>query len=91
MIGTKRTHAVLETGRTARRRWNAWEDAGGLLPVVAALALWAWVLAGVMAPLGHALARLDAGREPAAPVLACPLPPDALASASGAADLRRCR
>ena len=91
MIGTKRSQGVLDAERTARRRWSVWKDAMGLLPVAAALALWVWVLAGVMAPLGHALARLDAGRESAAPALACPMPPGALASASGAADLRRCR
>ena len=48
MIGTKMTRAGIEAG-PARRRWKVWDDAGGLLPVFVALALWAWVLAGVLA------------------------------------------
>jgi hypothetical protein len=86
MTGTERTHAVLDAGWAARLRWSVREGAGGLLPVAAALALWAWVLAGVMAPLGHALARLEVGREPPAPSLVGSVPPGALASAAGAAD-----
>ena len=43
-----------------RRYWAVWEGARGLAAIFVALALWAWVLAGVAAPLGAALTRLGA-------------------------------
>jgi hypothetical protein len=89
MNRTKRTHAVLDTGWAERLWWNVREGGEGLLLIAVALALWAWVVAGVMAPLGHALARMDVGREPAAPALAGPVQPGALASAAGAEDAGR--
>jgi hypothetical protein len=61
-------------------RRAAWEGAGGLLAIAAALALWAIVLAGVAAPLGQTLARLESARREPAP-LTCPVPEGALASA----------
>ena len=63
MTGSERTLARVEMERM-RTRWNLRRGAGGLFPVVVALALWVWVLAGVLAPLGGALARIDAGRRP---------------------------
>ena len=55
--------------RQRTRRWDSRVGAGGLLPVIVALALWVWVVAGVMAPLGGALARIDAARRmPTAPL-----------------------
>jgi hypothetical protein len=77
--------------RTRTAVWNVREGVSGLVPILAALALWAWVLAGVLAPLGGALARLEAGREPAVAPASCPMPPGALASAPAALDSTPCR
>ena len=88
------------TERKGRRSWR-WQDAGGLAAPLAALALWALVVAGVATPLGAALARIDARRTPPAAWVArpvpCPPPPGALASAARPAgpgrpvDAPRCR
>lgn len=80
-MGTKRSPAGGGTmERTAARRWSPWDEAGGLLALAASVGLWAAVLAEVVAPLGGALARLDARTPPAPP--ACATPKDALASAA---------
>jgi lysylphosphatidylglycerol synthetase-like protein (DUF2156 family) len=89
MTGSKRTPEG--TGAERTRLGNAWNHAWGLLPIVAALALWAWALAGVLAPLAGALAQIDAAREREAAARHCPPPPDALASAAGTIAADRCR
>jgi hypothetical protein len=91
MTGSMRTHEGTGAERMARLPGDAWHHVWGLLPIAAALALWAWALAGVLAPLGGALAQLDAAREREAAALPCPPPPDALASVAGHADPNRCR
>lgn len=65
--------------------------AGGLLAILAALALWGWIVAGVLAPLSGALARIDGAGTSAPPALHCPVPQGALASAAGAVETDRCR
>jgi uncharacterized iron-regulated membrane protein len=64
---------------TRARRWNPWREVVGVLPLAVAVGLWVVVVAGVTAPLGDALARLEAPRpsealahieEPASDVLA---------------------
>jgi hypothetical protein len=88
------------TGMRAETTWNlalrrGGECAGALAAPVAAIALWVLVVAGVAAPLGAALARLDARRGPPAAEVAgsdpCGLPPGALASAAARPDASRCR
>ncbi len=89
---TPKRFPVQTTRDPALRR--CWEAAGGLAAPLAALALWALVVAGVAAPLGAALARLDAQRAPAADVAGsdpCRLPAGALASAARWPDGSRCR
>ncbi len=76
---TIRTPPGVERGRWGLRR-SALDPVGALLPILAALALWAWVLAGVLAPLGGALARLDGG-GPAPVPAGCPAPAAELAAA----------
>jgi lysylphosphatidylglycerol synthetase-like protein (DUF2156 family) len=91
MTGSKTAPEWTAAARTATRPGAAWHHVWGLLlPIAAALALWAWALAGVLAPLSGALAQLDAARERAAAPLACPTPPGALASAA-AIQADRCR
>jgi hypothetical protein len=90
MTGTRRTFSE-------RARWRAelpgvpWREAFGALPILAALALWACVLAGVLAPLSGALARLDAPARGAPAAAPCGAPPDALASAAIAGSRATCR
>jgi hypothetical protein len=78
MTGRMRTPAGVET----RQGGRVWHGAGGLLPVLAALVLWAVVLGGVAAPLGAFLARVCAGGGEMA--LRCPERPLALAAAARA-------
>jgi hypothetical protein len=54
------------------------------------VALWVLVLAGVAAPLGDALARIDARAARTPAPQACPVPAGALASAAPR-DAARCR
>lgn len=91
MTGPKRIPEGTSTERMAALPGNLWHHLWGLLPIVAALALWAWALAGVLAPLGGALAQLDAARERAAAALHCPPPPEALASAARTIAVEPCR
>ncbi len=81
------------TDRKTTRDWR-WQDAGGLAAPMVALALWVAVVAAIAAPLGAALARIDARGAPPAPAIAervpCPTPPGALASAATPGD-RACR
>lgn len=79
MSGTRPGSGQARMERTARRRGGAFEHAPGILAIAAAVALWAAFAAGVAAPLGDALSRIDA-RERAAPP-ACAPPEDAVASA----------
>ncbi len=72
------TGVVLE--RTGVAGQGIGEGAAAVLPIAAAVALWAWVLAGVMAPLGGALARM----APDQPPLRGQAPPQALASTTAA-------
>jgi hypothetical protein len=90
MTGSKTAPEWTAAERTATRPGSAWQHVWGLLPIAAALALWAWALAGVLAPLSGALAQIDAARERAAAPLHCPAPPGALASAA-AIEAERCR
>jgi len=53
---------VGSVGRMVKEGLNPWEGGGGAAALVAALALWIWVLYGVAAPLGAVLARVEAGR-----------------------------
>jgi hypothetical protein len=85
MTGWMRTPAGVEKSRGGR----VWHGAGGLLPVLAALVLWAVVLGGVAAPLGALLARVCAGGGEMA--LRCPERPPALAAAAGAMGAGACR
>jgi hypothetical protein len=82
-------------GREERRGGGWWADAGGLVAPLVALVLWIVVVAGIAAPLGAALVRMDARRAAPAPAMAeqapCPLPPGALASAARAGERARCR
>lgn len=80
-----RTH---ESPAETDRRWTwSWrgQDPGGLAAPLAAVALWIAVVAAVAAPLGEALARIDAQRTRPARAVAqaapCPPPAGALASA----------
>ena len=76
--------------RAPTRRRNALDGARGLAGVAAALALWAWFVAGVVAPLGGAVARMrDEAARRASPVT-CRVPADALASAARSS-VERCR
>ncbi len=77
---TIRTSPGVERARAWAPRRNVLDPVGGLLPILVALALWAWLLAGVLAPLGDALSRIERGGAAPAPVK-CPMPPDGLASA----------
>ncbi len=56
----------------ARPRWRG---VAGVLPLLTAALLWAWVIAGVLGPLGGAMAALEgspAPRQPArAAMIAC--------------------
>ncbi len=80
MTGSERVPAGTAMERTLARRRSPWHEASGLLAaLLAALVLWGVVLAGVVAPLGDALARFDA-RSPAPAPAACPVPRDAVAS-----------
>ncbi len=83
MVRRKPTHALecpaprpiragVEMERTRARTCNGWDVAGLILALVAALALWALVLGGVLAPLDDALARIEAGRERATLAGDCP-------------------
>jgi len=83
---TNRDLAGVELERTRARRGNAWSEAGLVAALAAAVALWVVVLAGVAAPLGSALARLD---PPPAPP-GCAPPPEAVASAAAPSAVRRC-
>ncbi len=82
-------------GTTERNaRYWAWQDAAGLAAPAVAVALWALLVAGIAAPLGAALARIDGAHPPAAArtaAEACPVPPGALAAAALRADGARCR
>ncbi len=80
MAGSKRVPAGTAMERTLARRGSPWHEVLGVLALVTALALWGVMLAGVAAPLGDALARLDGGGPGAPP--ACPVPPEAVASAA---------
>jgi hypothetical protein len=77
---------------TRARRWNPWREVVGVLPLAVAVGLWVVVVAGVTAPLGDALARLEEPRpsdavahveepKPGTAPPACAIPPDAIASA----------
>ncbi|HTT69959.1 MAG TPA: hypothetical protein VMG32_01950 [Anaeromyxobacteraceae bacterium] len=74
---------VGSVGRTVKEQLNPWEGGGGAAALVAALALWAWVLYGVAAPLGAALVRAEVARAPVPAAAATP-DPGALAAAPGA-------
>lgn len=91
MSGSKRTPEGTGIERTALRAGSAWHHAWGLLPIAAALALWAWAVGGVLVPLAGALAQIDAAQERAAEAPPCPPPPGALASAAGTIEAQRCR
>jgi hypothetical protein len=84
----------IEPTRDRTLRW-CWECAGALAAPLAAIALWVVVVAGVAAPLGAALARLDAGRPLLPAEVAgrnpCPVPAGALASAASRPEPGRCR
>ncbi len=80
-MGARWTRAEVRMERTLARRGSPWEAVGGALPIVAALALWALMLAGVAAPLGDALAHLDRPSRPEPAQPACAVPPGALAAA----------
>ncbi len=80
MIGANRGVAM---ERTKAMRSGRWDLVGGLLVLSTALGLWVFVLVGVAAPLGDAVALLDAA-GPAQPptqayAAACTIPPDAIA------------
>jgi hypothetical protein len=67
--------------RTRAQRGSGWEEAGLALALATAAALWVGVLAGIAAPLGGALARLEAHAPPAP---SCATPTGAIASAAPA-------
>jgi hypothetical protein len=59
----------------AARRWRTWREWPGFMGLATALALWVFVVTGVLAPLADALARF---RSPAlAPQPGCVVPGDA--------------
>jgi hypothetical protein len=66
------------------RRRSALDTLAGLTAIATALALWGWVVAGVMAPLGSALSRVagEATPLPAVEAAPCGVPPGALAYAA---------
>jgi len=68
-------------GRAVKERMNPWGGGGAAAALLAALALWAWVLCGVAAPLGAALARVEVARAPVTAWAARP-DPDAVAAAA---------
>lgn len=88
--GTMGTPARVGMRRAPPRLRGTWDAAGVLAALVAAAALWVLVLAGVAAPLGDALARIDAAAARNAAPQACPVPAGALASAARA-HAARCR
>ncbi len=77
-----------EVERTWARRTGGWGDAAGLLPIAVALALWVIVVIGIAAPLGDAVARLDARSQPPPD---CATPSNAIASATPAPPVVACR
>jgi hypothetical protein len=91
MTGSRRTARGRGAEWKARRPGGAWRDAWGALPILVALALWGWALAGVLAPLSGALARIDSSAREAPAAAPCGVPPGALASAAAAVDPRGCR
>lgn len=79
MQRTGRSPTGAELERTLARSGSGWQEAGLVAALAAAVALWIGVLAGIAAPLGGVLARLDA---PPRPAPSCETPPGALASAT---------
>jgi len=63
----------------AARRWRAWHELPGLVVLATGYALWIWLATG--APLGRAVARLDAAD--AAPALDRGPPPSEAVLAPG--------
>lgn len=92
MIGSRRTFPGPARWRAALPA-SGWRDVGGALPLAAALTLWAAVIAGALAPLSGALARLDgpARANERAQVASCGVPDGALASSAPALVARACR
>jgi hypothetical protein len=57
--------AAGRAGRAPGRLREAWDVARGTAALVVAAALWAWLLAGVAAPLGATLASVRGASDPA--------------------------
>ena len=82
MTGTRQSPLRIGSVRVQARRGGWWRGIGGLLGPAVALGLWVYLVLGVAAPLGGALARLKEAAPPSPPALAeCGVPPGALASA----------
>ncbi len=90
LVGRRARGVGVAMERTREQRPSRWGEAAGLLPLAAAVALWALIVAGVVAPLGDALARIDA-RKPVVTPAACAPPADAIASATRPLTSRPCR
>ena len=80
MSGASRGPGWARMELTAGRRAGAFEHVGGILAIAAAAALWVAIASAVAAPLGDALARIEAREDRREPP-ACASPPDAVASA----------
>jgi hypothetical protein len=75
-----KTSPGMERMRRARRR-QAWVAAAGALPLLTGILLWAWLLAGVLSPLGAVVRTMDDPRSASTPSAARPAGPEALACA----------
>jgi hypothetical protein len=74
--------ATIREREQARTRWRqARVAAAGALPLLTGVLLWAWLLAGVVSPLGAMVRSFDDARRTTPLPAARPTVPDALACA----------
>ncbi len=94
MAWTRSPEKVLLARAGARHRWR---DAAGAVPLVASALLWAWVLAGVLGPLGGTMSAIEAPgravvpRQPTRAAMVACAPPDEPSGAGALADAARLR